>query len=476
MRGSQSLSGALVGGMALAVGLTGVAAAAYQTAVHRPAMRAAVATPLSRGTPVLTLSALPDRVAYGDTVEVSGVLRGGDGLGLAGRTVDAVAASLGAPPEGARTVGTGVTDALGGVSVPVRLVAGSSIRLRYSGAPDAGSVYSVAAPVRVAARVTVRAATWLARGQWATTLRGAVAPGGPGDRVRLDRAGAHGHWHAVAVGALRRDGGYAFTVRHARAGTYTYRVVRPAAAAVGGGTATYALRLRAPRAPALPPPPAAHTGGPGELLVTGDSLAYYLGQQLAAARGARPTTVESRPSSGLARPDYFDWTARAREQVAGRPGAVVVFVGANDCQPVRSQATGAWAPVGSAAWVTEYRRRAGSLMAVYRHGIGDVGGVDRTGGAAGVTRPVDRPVYWVGLPIARKADIAACYRGLNAATAAAARDVGGVTWIESWSLYAVDGRYDDHVGGVLARQDDGIHLTFDGTRFLTRKVLGVLRP
>jgi hypothetical protein len=85
-------------------------------------------------------------------------------------------------------------------------------------------------------------------------------------------------------------------------------------------------------------------------------------------------------------------------------------------------------------------------------------------------------VYWIGLPIAREADVTSCYRALNVATEHAAKDVPGVTWVESWSVYAVDGRYSDYVQGVLARQDDGIHLTFAGTRLLTRKVYALLRP
>jgi hypothetical protein len=311
--------------------------------------------------------------------------------------------------------------------------------------------------VAVAQRVTVRAVTTSARGAWSTTFSGDVRPGRGGQPVRLERKDGP-RWRTAATGRLTRASTYTFTVRHTRAGSYAYRVVRPADTGLGAGTVAHTLRLTGSPKPVRPAPPrGGGSGGPaGRLLVTGDSLAFYLGQQLATARGSRPTSVESRHSSGLARPEYFDWAGFARRQVAaGAPGAVVVFLGGNDCQPLRAGGTGAWTSVGTDRWAAEYRRRAAELMRTY------------AGSGA-------RPVYWIGLPIARKPAISACYRQLNAATAAAARGVRGVRWVDSWSTYAVNGRYADRVQGVVARQEDGIHLTFAGTRLLTRKLLGLL--
>jgi lysophospholipase L1-like esterase len=438
------------------VGLAGAASAAYQLAGRRAAHANVEPAPLAVR---LRAAVTPAHVPYGGTVRVTGTVRDRAGQPVAGQVVEVVAARVDAPDAPA-VVGTPTTDAHGHLSVPLRPAAGSTVWLRFAG--DRVLAAGTSRPVRVgvAQRVRVAATTRTAGSGWATTITGAVRPGRAGQPIRLDRRDARG-WHTESVGRLTRASTFAFTVRHARGGTYGYRVVRPADVAFDAGSAPYTLRLaarRLPRPPTRSPATRASVGPAGRLLVTGDSLAYYLGQQLATARGRRPTTVESRPSSGLARPDYFDWTAFARKQVAsGAPGAVVVFVGANDCQPLRAGGTGAWTQVGSTRWVAEYRRRAAGLMRAY-------------------TGDAKRPVYWVGLPIARTASIAACYRQLNGATAAAARDVRGVTWVDSWSVYAVHGRYADRVGGVLARQDDGIHLTFPGTRLLTRKMLGVLRP
>jgi len=385
---------------------------------------------------------------------VSGVLRDAAGAALPGRSVEVVGARADRPAVTAVWAAP-LSDARGRVTASFRPSAGSVVWLRYPGAADVAPAASATVRVGVAQRVSVAARTVRVRGGWRTTFRGAVRPAAAGQPVRLDRHDGSA-WRRVAAGRTGRGGAYEFSVRSTRAGAFRYRVVRPAGRALGGAVAGQTVRLRA-RPVARVPAFTSGGGGPGELLVTGDSFAYYLGQQLTAVRRPRGTTVESRPSTGLARPDYYDWSVRARAQVKAKPGAVVVFLGANDCQPVRTGGTGAWTTTGSAGWRAEYRRRAAALMRLY------------AGGGA-------RAVYWVGLPIAEKPDIAACYRAMNAATAAAAGDVRGVTWVDSWKLYAVDGHYSAYVGGVLARQDDGIHFTFEGTRLLTRRVYALLRP
>jgi lysophospholipase L1-like esterase len=393
----------------------------------------------------------PARVAYGGTVRLSGTIRDAAGAPLPGLTVEVLATRTDAPAEPV-VVGRPRSDARGRVAASFRPAAGSTVWLWFGGAEGLAEATSDPVRVGVTPVLSVRASTTRRGGTWTTRFTGTVRPAQPG-AVRLERRGAGG-WTRVATARVTAKGAYAFTVTDTDAGTHGYRVVRAADGAYTRAVAARDVRLVAP-----PPPPVrgGGNGGPGSLLVTGDSFAYYLGQQLAGERKPRVTTVDSRHSTGLTRPDFFDWNAEARRQVRAKPGAVVVFLGANDCQPIRVGGTGAWATVGSTSWVKEYRRRAGVLMRTY-------GG----GGA--------RPVYWVGLPITKKPDINACYRAMNAATAAAAKDAGRVTWVDSWSVYAVDGRYSARVGGIVARQDDGIHFTFEGTRFLTRKVYAVLRP
>lgn len=438
-------------GIAVTLLLAAGATAAYSLSGRRAPAAAHVPAEPVPAPVTLVLAARSDTVVNGSRVTIDGDIADEWGSPLPGRTVEVLTARVDAPNR-VRVVARPTSDADGRVSASFRPPARSAVWLRFPGEEGLADGRSDAVTVDVARRVTVVSRTVATEDAWRTTFKGSVRPAGSGQRVRLERrVGAS--WRMVAATRVTRKGTYEVTVRRGAAGTFQYRVVVPAAGGYARGVGFHRLRLRPPVAQ-----PPRGNGGPGSLLVTGDSFAYYLGQQLAAARRPRATTVDSRHSSGLARPEFLDWNDVAPGQLAAaKPGAVVVFLGANDCQPIRVGGTGRWAVVGSAAWVAEYRRRATELISTYA-----------AGGA--------RPVYWVGLPIVERPDIAACYRAMNGATRAATGDVRGASWIESWSLYAVDGKYSATVRGVLARQPDGIHLTFAGTRFLTRKVYALLRP
>jgi hypothetical protein len=440
--------------VAAVVGLAGAGTAAYEVAGRSAHARTPVAHPVPA--PVtLSASASPAAAQYGGSVAVAAVLVDAAGVPVAGVPVDVLAARVDTPRNVA-VVSTTVTDAAGRVAASFRPAASSNVWARYGGSGSLAPAVSLVSRVDVVQKVTASATARVAgAGRWTVTVRGTVTPARAGEQVRVERrVGAA--WAPVAVKSLTAAGTFAFSQVRTRAGTYEYRVRRPADASFGESSAVARVRLRAV-AGARPPAPLIGSGrdaGP-RLLVTGDSLAYYLGQQLATARRGRATVVDSKHSSGLARPDYFDWEPYARQQVAAHhPTSVVLYLGGNDCQPLRRNGTGAWTAVGTSGWSAEYQRRVASLMRVY------------TGAGA--------RVYWLGLPIARDPEIASCYRMLNAASAAAARSVAGVAWRETWSLYTVDGHYSDVVNGVLARQEDGIHLTFEGTRFATRMVLALL--
>lgn len=73
-------------------------------------------------------------------------------------------------------------------------------------------------------------------------------------------------------------------------------------------------------------------------------------------------------SSGLARPDFWDWAAKARTLVAEHdPDVVIVQLGSNDFQPLTVRASPRmWRPVGRprAEWVEVYQARIDELLAV----------------------------------------------------------------------------------------------------------------
>jgi hypothetical protein len=201
---------------------------------------------------------------------------------------------------------------------------------------------------------------------------------------------------------------------------------------------------------------------PLRLYIVGDSMAQVFGsslENLAEGTHVIKAKLDYKVSSGLSRPDYFDWPQRLVDQlVEYDPDATAVLFGANDGQNVRYQ--GKVLEVGSAAWQAVYQKRVGRAMRILTRG--------------------GRRVYWVGDPIMRNAG----YRGRIAMMdhiyeAEAARHPG-VTFVSTWQLMANGkGSYAEYLkdgGGdlVLMRASDGIHLTRAGGDRMAHSVLDVI--
>ncbi|TAK70684.1 MAG: DUF459 domain-containing protein [Actinomycetota bacterium] len=213
--------------------------------------------------------------------------------------------------------------------------------------------------------------------------------------------------------------------------------------------------------PVLTPVTTPSVTAPVPVLVLGDSLATYVGQQLqnlTTDAGMVDVTTVWRNGTGLTTPGYFNWQSFALDQVAKRrPKAVVLVLGGND----RTEMTKDGQPLrlGTAAWDTEYARRVAVVMASVRE--------------AGVER-----VYWAGPPTARDDAWDSAYAAVNTAIARAAAAVPGARYVDLYHGTAVDGRYSDTVtldGTTLnARQADGIHWTFAAAKQPARLVLAAV--
>src|SRR6185437_1375207 len=138
------------------------------------------------------------------------------------------------------------------------------------------------------------------------------------------------------------------------------------------------LELPPPPGP-LPPPPATTTKPtahprrppakpvftvehPLRVWVAGDSLAQVPGDGLerVAPASVDVTTVESRLSTGLARPDLYNWYTRFRQLIAGsKPQVAVLSFGADDAHDFMAgvPAGRTVGSFGSPTWIAEYRRR-----------------------------------------------------------------------------------------------------------------------
>ncbi len=210
---------------------------------------------------------------------------------------------------------------------------------------------------------------------------------------------------------------------------------------------TTAAPPAAPPATELPEPTAED---PLTIFIVGDSQAEVLGQSLidkATATGVMDATLDFQFSSGLTRPDFYNWPAEIQSVVETQdPDAMVVVFGANDGQGMELD-SGVFQP-GDPEWNAEYARRVDAVMTYLEQ--------------QGVR------VYWVAQPIARDAEYSARLQLMNGIFEDVAADHPNTTIVSLYDLFKDEsGNYSDYLpgaGGELVdmRNSDGIHLTRAG--------------
>ena len=207
--------------------------------------------------------------------------------------------------------------------------------------------------------------------------------------------------------------------------------------------------------PTMTPPPARPISpdAPLRVIVAGDSFAQPLGfelQNFATRDGMTSVEVDGRISTGLARPDYFDWPAQVAV-IADTTGveAIVFFVGANDDQNMILD-DDTVVEIASPEWTNAYAERAASLMDACR----------------------EIRLYWVGLPVMRDADDHRAAAAVNVAVRRAAATRPWVKFIDIWETFqGPDGRFSlylpDETGELIeVRGPDGVHLSRTGTNMV----------
>lgn len=135
--------------------------------------------------------------------------------------------------------------------------------------------------------------------------------------------------------------------------------------------------------PKLPTPTPA---SPLKMWVGGDSISYDFGiavENIALESKLFTVTRDSRASTGLTRPDYFNWPENlVRNVITDQdPDVIMVMFGANDAQNIPMPPPIGGYVLGSEEWRTEYRDRVGKTMDLLR------------------SPENDRLVMWVGQPI-----------------------------------------------------------------------------
>jgi uncharacterized protein len=213
------------------------------------------------------------------------------------------------------------------------------------------------------------------------------------------------------------------------------------------------------------PLPKPYAGHPMHLYIAGDSMAGIPGMALVNlskdTKLIKPL-LDYHISTGLVRPDFFNWPLQLQQQVKSfDPGAAVVMWGANDNQGVETS-SGKIYQFGSDGWRKEYRKRVEDVIAILT--------------AGGVRR-----IYWVGQPVMPKASYDQQIRLVNDIFKSVAAKHDGVEYIDAYSLFSdSSGAYsqylkDDRGETQQVREGDGEHLTYAGGLRLAKAVMAAIK-
>jgi hypothetical protein len=201
---------------------------------------------------------------------------------------------------------------------------------------------------------------------------------------------------------------------------------------------------------------------PLRVLIVGDSLGLDMGGALQydlAASGVVSASLDARESTGLTRPDYFDWPAELQTDLKKvDPQVVVVMMGANDAQDFIGPPD---VPYSSPQWNTIYAQRASQFMQVAE-----------SGGAT---------VLWIGMPPMQNPGLSAQMSDIDTLDQrAAARQTPLVHYLSTWTLLGTpQGTYTAFITNaagqvVNIRTPDGTHLTPGGSQVAAQLAMGEL--
>ena len=222
-------------------------------------------------------------------------------------------------------------------------------------------------------------------------------------------------------------------------------------------------------APRVAGPPTADN--PARVYIVGDSDAGTFGpylQQLLDGTTVATTQLNYKVSSGLARPDFYNWPDQlAAALPAVDPDIIVATFGGNDAQGLSAFQEELQFVIGDpvaneAEWSAEYTKRAGDVMDLLLEG--------------------GRTVIWVGIPNDDNPDVTARLAIQDRAAKAAAAARPGVTFIDTWARYSGrEGNWAEFVidprdgEGKDVRADDGFHLNVNGAEILALDIAQVVR-
>jgi len=225
-----------------------------------------------------------------------------------------------------------------------------------------------------------------------------------------------------------------------------------------------------------PPPPGATTttstlpdiGHPSaanklRVLIVGDSLGIDMGGPLQndlTNTGVVQAELDGRESTGLTRPDYFNWPAELQsDMISIHPQVVVIMMGANDPQDFAGPPD---IPYSSPRWNPTYASRVSTFMQIAE-----------AGGAR---------VIWMGMPPMQNGQLSSEMSDINTIDQSqASLQHPPVNFISCWTLLGTaQGTYTPFITNgsgqvVNVRTPDGTHLTPAGGEVLSQSIINYMK-
>jgi uncharacterized protein len=203
-------------------------------------------------------------------------------------------------------------------------------------------------------------------------------------------------------------------------------------------------------------PRRARAEAPRILMIGSSTMAggfgLYLGQDLEREHGC-VIDRRGKPSTGLARPDFYDWVeagAAARKEF--RPDVVLCLFGGNDGQGLYMgrRAAEEWIRWGEPGWIPEYRRRVNAF--------------------ADAVAPSSERLVWIGMQQVRAQQLRERVQIMNGVFETEMALRPNARYVDTWAALSDDGKYSDHmtVAGKRSRVriGDGVHVTPSGAHVL----------
>ncbi len=167
-------------------------------------------------------------------------------------------------------------------------------------------------------------------------------------------------------------------------------------------------------------------------------------------------------SSGLSRPDYFNWEIKTLELISQyKPNIAVVMLSSNDAQSIITSKGNLIANYGNPNWNEEYAKRVSSLPDLFEKN--------------------NITVFWIGFPIMKNKAYSERIKNLNSIYEEECQKRKNAYFFSTWELLADEkGNYlsslPDEKGIYRAlRQSDGIHPTYFGGKIVVNEFLNILK-